>query len=83
MPQPDARAEARAFLANRAATLVRLRRVNEALSAWDEYEAAAELPADIRPRASRPTLSRAALKEVQRVLVQAIAEQQAAWERRN
>jgi hypothetical protein len=83
MPRQDARAGMRAFLAHRAATLARLRRVNEALSRWDEYEAAAELPEDCRPLVEPPTLGRAALKELQRMLCAFVGELEEAWERRN
>jgi hypothetical protein len=41
------------------------------------------MPADLRPRVRHPTLSRAALKELQGMLCDAIREQEAAWERRN
>src|SRR5215208_4344579 len=33
----------------------RLRRVNEALSRWDEHDAAAEMPVALRPVAPRPS----------------------------
>jgi citrate lyase beta subunit len=39
------RAQLRVFLRHRRATLARLRRVNEALSRWDEHDAAAAMPA--------------------------------------
>ena len=49
MPEPDPYAAVRVFQAQRAATLARLRRVNEALSNWDEVEAARELPENLTP----------------------------------
>ena len=76
-------AQVLAFQAHRRATLVRLRRVNAALSQWDEVEAAAEMPADLRPEVPRPTLSRQALKELQQMLVEVVGELEATWERRN
>jgi hypothetical protein len=45
----ETRAQLRAFLRHRRATLARLRRVNEALSRWDEHDAAAAMPAALRP----------------------------------
>jgi transcriptional regulator with XRE-family HTH domain len=36
------------------ATLARLRRVNRAIAAWDEYEAAVAMPEDVRPAVARP-----------------------------
>ena len=73
----------RRFLLTRRATLARLRRVNAALSAWDEYEAARERP-DLFPAPPRPpTLGREALKGLQQTLVAALMEQGEAWERRN
>jgi hypothetical protein len=53
------------FLRHRHATLARLRRVNEALSRWDEIEAAAEMPAELRPPlVQQPSVSWASLKEL-------------------
>ena len=69
MPEHTARAAARAFLAQRTATRARFRRVHEALARWDEVEAAAAMPEDLRPQVEAPTLSRTALKELQAVLV--------------
>jgi hypothetical protein len=46
----------------------RLDRVNEILSRWDEYETSQNLPEDVRPRASRPPLSRESLEEMNRSL---------------
>ena len=66
----------------RAATLARLRRVNEALAQRDEAEAAAVIPEPLRPQVETPTLSRTALKEVQAMLVGVIDELEEMWERR-
>ena len=77
------RAQFRAFLTERRATLARLRRVNEALSRWDEYDAAAAMPVALRPVVERPTLGRQALKELQRELAVFACELEQAWERRN
>jgi hypothetical protein len=52
MNQP--RAQFRAFLTKRHATLARLWRVNEALSRWDEYDAAVAMPAALRPVVTLP-----------------------------
>ncbi len=83
MPSADPRTDLRDFHCRRRAIIARLQRVNEALSRWDEYESAQAMPADLRPRVRRPTLSRPALKELQGMLCDAIREQEAAWERRN
>jgi hypothetical protein len=83
MPQPNPRAAVRKFIGHRRQTLMRLERVNAALSRWDEYDAAQAMPAELRPEAERPTLSRKALKALQGILVQTIAELEEAWERRN
>jgi hypothetical protein len=77
------RTQLRAFRRTRRSTAARLRRVNAALSRWDEYDAAAAMPADIRPIVAPPTLSRAALKALQAMLVGVIDELEGAWERRN
>ena len=77
------RAQLRAFLTKRRATLARLRRVNEALSRWDEIHAAAAMPAALRPVVERPTLGRQALKELQRELAVFACELEQAWERRH
>jgi hypothetical protein len=53
MPNPY-RPDLRAFLQHRHARLVRLRRVNAALSRWDEYHAAAAMPAELRPPVFEP-----------------------------
>lgn len=88
-PPPDyVRADSPEFLAHRRRTLARLATVNRALSRWDEVDAAELMPPDIRPRVRRPTLDRQSLKELQRVLVAAIAEleerrERETWERRN
>jgi len=38
--------------------------MNAALPAWDEYDCAQAMPADLRPRGRHPTLSRPALAEL-------------------
>ena len=76
-------AQLRAFRTHQRATLARLRRVNEALSHWDEYEAAAAMPTALRPVVERPTLGRQALKELQRELAVFACELEQAWERRH
>jgi hypothetical protein len=65
-----------------------LRRVNRALSAWDEHDSAAAMPADVRPQVRPPTLERATLKELQGMLIDRLGELELlaaeAWgERRN
>ena len=78
----DAREPVRQFRLTRHATLKRLCRVNRALSAWDEHEAAGLAP-DLFPVPEAPSVGREALKSLQQALVAAIAEQEATWERRN
>jgi hypothetical protein len=78
------RAQLRAFLQQRRAALARLRRVNEALSRWDEIHAAAEMPEDLRPRpVEAPSVSWASLKELQGMLGEVLGELEEAWERRH
>jgi hypothetical protein len=80
----EPRTQLRAFLHHRRATLARLRRVNEALSRWDEIHAAAEMPEELRPPAvEQPSVSWASLKELQGMLGGALGELDEAWERRN
>jgi hypothetical protein len=83
MTADDPRAHLRAFLTTRRATAAQLRRVNAALSRWDEYHASAAMPEDLRPPVTAPTLSRAALKELQAMLIGTIDELEESWERRN
>jgi hypothetical protein len=45
----DRRLDVHTLQARRRATLARPRRVNQALSRWDEYRAAAAMPAELRP----------------------------------
>jgi hypothetical protein len=54
--------------------LLRLGRVNAALSAWDEYDANRLLPPDQRRPLPRPTLTLGGLRELQLMLVQRIGE---------
>jgi len=63
-----------AIQAQHAHNLLRLARVNAALSARDEYEANQLLPPDRRRPLPRPKLTRAGLKELQPMLVQRIGE---------
>ena len=70
-----------AVQAQHAHNLLRLRRVNAALSAWDEYEANQLLPPDQRRPLPRPKLTREALKELQLMLVQRIGELEELFER--
>ena len=60
--------------AQHAHSLLRLARVNAALSAWDEYEANGLMPPDQRCPLPRPKLTRGGLKELQLMLVQRIGE---------
>ena len=60
--------------AQHAHNLLRLARVNAALSTWDEYEANRLLPRDLRRPLARPKLTRGGLKELQLMLVQRIGE---------
>ena len=63
-----------AIQARHAHNLLRLARVNAALSTRDEYEANQLLPPDQRRPLSRPKLTRGGLKELQLMLVQRIGE---------
>jgi hypothetical protein len=63
------------------AILVRLARVNAALSAWDEYEANGLLPPEQRRPLGRPTLTRGGLQELQVMLVERIREPEALFKR--
>jgi hypothetical protein len=83
MTTDEAHAQLRAFLTTRRATSARLRRVNAALPRLDEYDAAAAMPVDLRPQVERPTLSRQALKELQRMLCDFVGELDELWERRH
>ena len=67
--------------AQHAHNLLRLARVNAALSAWDEYEANRLLPPDRRRPLPRPKLIRGGLKELQLMLVQRIGELEAVFAR--
>jgi len=63
-----------AIQAQHAHNLLRLARVNEALSIWDEYDANQLLPPDLRRPLPRPKLRRGGLEELQLMLVQRIGE---------
>jgi hypothetical protein len=67
--------------ARHAHNLLRLARVNAALSAWDEYEANQLLPPDQRRRLPRPRLTRGGLKELQLMLAERIGELEELFER--
>lgn len=64
-------------------TLARLRRTRDALSAWEEHEAAELMPEDVRPAVSPPAVSRAALKDLQWELVGFLIKLEATWDLRN
>jgi hypothetical protein len=51
---PRARLEVARFRARRRAVLARLKRVNLALAAWDEWDAAQAMPAEVRLLVPRP-----------------------------
>ena len=70
-----------AIQAQHAHNLLRLRRVNAALSVWDEYEANELLPPDQWRPLPRPKLTRGGLKELQLMLVQRIGELEELFER--
>jgi hypothetical protein len=81
---PRTRLEVARFRARRRAVLARLKWVNLALAAWDEWDAAQAMPVEVRPLVSRPgPLGRKALRELRRVLVDVMGELDAAWSRRN
>ena len=81
---PRARLEVARFRARRRAVLARLKRVNRALAAWDEWDAAQAMPAQMRPLVPRPgPLGQKALGELRRVLLDVMGELDAAWSRRN
>ena len=81
---PRTRLAVARFRARRRAALARLKRVNFALAAWDAWEAAQAMPAEVRPLVLRlGPLGRKALGDLRRVLVDVIGELEAAWGRRN
>ena len=67
--------------ARHAHNLLRLARVNAALSAWEEYEANQLLPPDQRRPLPLPKLTRGGLMELQLMLVQRIGELEELFER--
>jgi hypothetical protein len=67
----DPRAE---LLILRRAKLARLRRVNAALSRWDEFHAAACLPPELRRVVPEPSVTYEALKELQDLLCHRVAD---------
>ena len=70
-----------AIQARHAHNLLRLARVNAALSIWAEYEANQLLPHNQCRPLPRPKLSRGGLKELQLMLVQRIGELEERFER--
>ena len=70
---PSASADALDYLRRRERLLARLDRVNDAISAYDEYDANAHLPADLRRTLRPPTLSRQALAGLHQMLVEELA----------
>ena len=69
MTGENSRVQLQAFVRHCRGTLARLRRVNDALSHWDEIHAAAEMPQHLRPPpVEQPTMSWASLKELQGML---------------
>ena len=81
---PCTRLEVARFRARRRAAPARLKRVHHALVAWDEWDAAQAMPAEVRPLVPRPgPLGRKALGDLRRVLLDVIGELDAAWSRRN
>ena len=77
------RATVAAYRQRMRATHARLHRVNAALTQWAEHEAAAAMPADLRPADKPPTLGRAALKELQALVGSELVLLDEAWHERN
>ncbi len=71
------------YLRQRERLLARIQRVNDALCAYDEYEANRHLPPDLRRQLRKPTLSREALTGLHRMLVEELGRLEQEWERRN
>ena len=71
------------YLRRRERLLARLERVNDAISAYDEYEANRHLPPDLLRRLPEPSLSREALTGLHRMLVEELGRLEQAWPRRN
>ena len=80
---PSASGAALDYLRQRERLLARIQRVNDAISAYDEYEANAYLPADLQRKLRQPTLSREALTGLHRMLVEELGRLEQEWERRN
>lgn len=59
-----------AYLNRRERLLIQLERVNAAITRWDEWEANAHLPGDLRRDMPHPTLFRAALDGLHRMLTE-------------
>jgi hypothetical protein len=71
------------FKKRRPSTLVRLRRVNAAIAAWDEWEAAELIPPENGSRLRHPQLSREVLESLRATLEEVLHEMEWVWERRN
>ena len=80
---PSASEDALDYLRQRERLLARIERVNDALSAYDEFEANRHLPPDLRRTLPVPTLSREALTGPHRMLVEELGRLEQAWPRRN
>lgn len=76
LPVPVSSSLARAalaYLCQRWRLLVRLERVNAAVSRWDEWQARAYMPEGLWRDVPTPTLSRQALDGLHRMLVEELA----------
>jgi hypothetical protein len=83
MQTTDPRTQMRAFQRAREAMAARLRQIDDDLSAWDADELAGPGPQPSQLIATRPALSRPALKSLQQALLGVMGELQDTWERRN
>ncbi len=73
LPPCPASDAAPAYLRHRERLLARLERVNDAISAYDEWEANAHLPPDLRRALPTPPVSREGLNQLHRMLVEELA----------
>ena len=80
---PSASDDALDLLRRRERLLARIARVNDALSAYDEFEANRHLPPELRRALPVPTLSRKALTGPHGMLVEELGRLEEAWPRRN
>jgi hypothetical protein len=60
-----------------------LRKVNEMISAWEEFECAEYMPEDIRPIVQRPPVALVDLRQFRAELLGVISDLEDGWERRN